>query len=218
MEQARRNFPCGWPDVGLNGIRPLDPLSMSGFTITANGIGFRLSSELTNLVLRGLQQFNIYELSFNPTAQTVEYKFTIASMNMVGRHNTRGSMLLIPVVSGNGPMTVQMTNSHVHGIMSWGLDADGLITILDQWTWIDSQNVNVRMEGFGLMTNTINNNINDAIPGLLADPEFQAEINRVVNDIMFPAFSQIVYGKNPAAFTAELAFRAANPTPDRCFV
>jgi hypothetical protein len=191
---------------------------MSGFTITASGVGTRLTSEMTNLVLRGLQQFNTQEFSFNPAARTVSYKFTIPRMDLTGRHNTRGSMLLIPVVTGNGPMTVTMTNSLITGVLTWSLDVNGHLVITDQWTWVDSERVVVRMEGFGLMTNTINNNINDAIPGYLADPEFQAEINRIINDTTIPAFTQIIQGSTQQEFSDSLAFLAANPTPDRCFV
>lgn len=204
--------------MGSTGIRPLEPLQLSGFTITANGIGYRLTSEISDILIRGLQQFNVQEFTFNPAARTVTYRFALARLDLTARHNTRGSMLLIPVVTGNGPMTVAMTNALVTGVLSWNLDANGHLIITDQWTWIDSERVVVRMEGFGLMTNTINNNINDAIPGLLADPEFQAEINRIINDITIPAFSQIIEGRTYQEFTDALAFNAANPSPDRCFV
>ena len=135
---------------------------------------------------------------------------------MNGRHDTRGSMILIPVVSGSGPMTIQITNAQIEGVLSWGLDARGHITIFDQWTWFDASVIRVRMEGFGLLTNTINNNINDAIPTFLADPEFQAELNRIINGIMFPSIEQLIYETTPEEFTLKLATAAANPTPDRC--
>lgn len=217
LENAKRNFPCGWPDVGLNGVRPIDPLHLSQVNVTAGGIGTNLRSELYDLVIRGLQQFIIEDLVFNNVERTVHYVYTVARMDLVGRHNTRGSMLLIPVVNGAGPMTVNMVNSRFMGTARWDLNANGHVFISGQDTWIDST-VRVRMEGFGLMTNTINNNINDAIPTYLNDPEFQQEINDIINSVMIPAIEEFLYQKTPEDVTALLAHHSANPSPNRCFV
>lgn len=216
MEHARRNFPCGWPDVGLNGVPPLDPLQIDHVTVEAGGIGTSLRSELYNLVIRGLQQFVIEDITFNDLNRSVRYVYTVQRMDLVGRHSTRGSMLLIPVVNGAGPMTVQMLNSRISGTAFWSTDTNGHVIIIGQDTWVDSQ-VTVRLEGFGLMTNSINNAINDAIPEYLADPEFQLEINDIINSIMLPAIEQFIYQKTPQDVTNSLANHAANPSPDRCF-
>lgn len=217
MEHARRNFPCGWPDVGVDGVRPVDPLHIDELVIEAGGIGTNLRSELYNMVIRGLRNFVIEDMTFNDANRSLRYSYTVQRLDLVGRHDTRGSMLLIPVVNGAGPMTVAMENSRFSGTIFWSTNALGHVIITGQNTWVDSI-VHVRMEGFGLMTNTINSAINSAIPDYLADPVFQQELNDAINLVMIPAIESFVYQKTPQDVTDSLAHQAVNPTPDRCFV
>ncbi|KAG5677609.1 hypothetical protein PVAND_007353 [Polypedilum vanderplanki] len=218
IERQRQNFPCGWPDAGENGIDPVDPLFVPEVIIETRGIGTRLTSVLTNINLVGLRNFVIQRLQVNTAARTISYRFSVAQMSLTGSHDTRGSMIGISVVTGNGPMTATMTNSWVEGILHWHtLPGSGYMQFHDQTTAIDSQNVVVRMEGFGLITNTVNRQINDLIPEMLADPEFQQEINEILNSIMLPLFNDFMYHMTPEEVAALLDEQYNNPPPQRCF-
>jgi hypothetical protein len=177
-----------------------------------------LLSTLSNINIVGLRNFVIQRLQINTAARTISYRFSVAQMSLTGSHVTRGSMIGIPVVSGNGPMTATMTNSWVEGVLHWHtLPGSGYMQFHDQTTAIDSQNVVVRMEGFGLMTGTVNRQINDMIPEMLADPEFQQDVNDILNAIMLPLFNDFMYHMTPEEVAVFLEYHAEAEVEQRCF-
>lgn len=138
-------------------------------------------------------------------------------MTLDGQHNTRGSMIGIPVVSGSGAITARITTAYIQGLAHWReLPTSGYIDFYAQEASFNAQHVVVDMRGFGLLTNTVNRQINDAIPEYLADPEVQAQFNEIINNVVLPVLNEFTYGMTPTQAGEFLAQVAANPPPANC--
>jgi len=138
-------------------------------------------------------------------------------LTLNARHETRGRMIGIPVVNGNGPMTARATNAFIEGVISYIEQPEtGFIHFEDQIANFNSQNVVVQMDGFGLLTGTVNRQINDMIPETINDPEMQAQFNQIINNIMLPMLNEFTYQMTPAEAGESLAYYAENSPPPNC--
>ncbi|KAL7026805.1 hypothetical protein ACKWTF_005175 [Chironomus riparius] len=217
LENQRYNFPCGWPNAGQNGVPPIDPLFIEQVVIVQDSIASSLTSTISNIFVRNLRTFVIEALEINSAARTLRYRINIPLLTLDARHETRGRMIGIPVVSGSGPMTSRATNAFIEGVISWIEQPDsGFIHFNDQIANFNSQNVVVQMDGFGLLTGTINRQINDMIPEVINDPAMQAQFNQILNDIMLPMLNEFTYQMTPAQAGEFLAHYAENLPPANC--
>lgn len=174
-------------------------------------------STLTDTFMRGLKFFIIQKFSFNPD-QTVEYIFTTDYITMDGDHWTRGSMVGLPVVNGQGRMFGEQFNSRYHGFIRWSTQPDtGFIYPVSHTVTVDIQHMTMQMSGFSpLINGTVNNQINDLIPEMLASPEFQLQMNEMLDRIIIPLFEAMSYRQTVDTITDHLAYLASHPSPPLC--
>jgi uncharacterized protein Usg len=157
----------------------------------------------------------VYRADVNSAARTLSYAFTVSHLRLDGRHITNGRMIGIPVVSGNGPMWANVNNGRFEGVLTWQLRMDGTLEVVEQTTHVDAQ-VTVRMEGFGLMTNTVNNQINAMIPEMLNDPAYQQQLNDIIDGILFPILNGFINYYQPNELADRLENLAINPSAPAC--
>ena len=167
--------------------------------------------------MRGLRYYNIQKLSFNPD-QTVEYIFATDYVTLDGDHWTRGTMVGLPVVNGQGKMFAEQFSSVYHGYIRWSTKPDtGYIYPVSHSVSVSIQHMTMQMSGFSPLINaTVNQQINDSIPELLASPEFQQQMNVLLDSIMLPFFEALTYRQTVDTITDHLAFMASNPSPPAC--
>ncbi|XP_070506553.1 uncharacterized protein [Chironomus tepperi] len=217
LDNARFNFHCGFPHIGEYGIPPLDPMYVQEFNVSQRSMGVDVVSTLSNTFMRGLRHFIIQKFSFNPD-QTVEYIFATDYLALNGDHWTRGSMVGLPVVNGQGRMAAEQFNNLYHGFVRWSTQPDtGFIYPISHTVTVSIQHMIMQMSGFGpLINGTVNQQINDMIPDMLVSPEFQQQMNDMLDTIIIPLFEAVTYRQTVDTITGHLAFLASNPSPPSC--
>jgi hypothetical protein len=169
--------------------------------------------------MTGLKDFEIEQLNFHPETRTITYTFTVTVANMDGLHITRGTLLGLGVVNGQGPMRGTMNNSKYRGTVYWQTEpVTDYIIIKDHIVNVEIMNMEMQLLGFGsaAMDTIVNNQIRNQIPDMITSPEFQQQMNDMLDGIMKPLFQAIAYQKTPITIHDYLAERAANPAPPQC--
>ncbi|KAG5685070.1 hypothetical protein PVAND_014271 [Polypedilum vanderplanki] len=188
LENSRVNFECGWPNIGENGIPPIDPFLIDDWT---------------------LNQIQ--------TDRRIEYIFTVEQMYMTGTHFTRGKMNNIPVVNGNGPMVAHMKNSRYHGFIFWSTyPGSDYMYVSDQTMIAEIESMNMTMTDFGVLDNMINQQINDQLPEMIVSEQFQQQMNDMFSKFIVPLVDSFIYMETPQTIGDVLAHYAANPRPPQC--
>ncbi|KAL7026804.1 hypothetical protein ACKWTF_005174 [Chironomus riparius] len=208
LENSRRNFPCGWPEYGIG---PIDPLFLPYFQITQRTNGVNVVVDMTNVNFLGLRHFIIERFIFNAD-QTISYTFFVDYARMDGDHITRGSMVGIPVVNGQGRFFSEMFNSRYHGTVRHSTQpGTNFIFMVNQVTTVEIQHMTMQMTGFGALNATVNQQVNDQIPYMIMSVEFQQQMNDMLDGIILPIFNAIASGQTVNTITNHLAFMASNP-------
>lgn len=166
---------------------------------------------MSNVNFVGLRHFIIERFTFNPD-QTISYTFFVDYAFMTGDHSTRGSMIGIPVVNGQGRMFSEMFNSRYHGTVRHSTrPGTNHIFMVNQVTNVEIQHMTMQMTGFGALNATVNNQVNEQIPYMITSSEFQQQMNVMLDSIILPVFDAVSNGQTPATITSHLAFLASNP-------
>ena len=166
---------------------------------------------MTNVNFLGLRHFIIERFTFNPD-QTISYTFFVDYARMDGDHVTRGSMVGIPVVNGQGRFFSEMFNSRYHGTVRYSMQSGtNFLFMVDQVTRVEIQHMTMQMTGFGALNNTVNQQVNEQIPYMITSVEFQQQMNDVLDGIIIPIFNAIANGQTLNTITSHLAFVASNP-------
>jgi hypothetical protein len=75
----------------------------------------------------------------------------------------------------------------------------------------------LQMSGFSpLINGTVNQQINDSIPEMLASPEFQEQMNTLLGSIILPLLEEMTYRQTVDTITDHLAYLASHPSQPLC--
>ena len=171
---------------------------------------------MSNVRLFGLKSFRIDEFTLHPDRR-IEYVFTVPQLFMNGTHTTRGTMIGISLVNGNGPMVSHMTNSRYHGVVTWStLPGTDLMYVKYQTMDVTIQSMNMTLSGFGLLDGAVNQQVNDQLPEMIASEQFQRQMNDMFDSFLMPIVDSFIYQQTQATIGDVLAHYALNPRPPQC--
>ncbi|KAG5675410.1 hypothetical protein PVAND_005318 [Polypedilum vanderplanki] len=219
IEQERQNFPCGWPDTGPNGIPPLEPFAPSRnwqMDIANAGDLIRdLKSDLSNVVVHGLQQFFLHEVRLEVIGLWMRIDFSVDILNVNGMHDTT-LFFNNAATAGRGRFQSVVRNFRMTGNFAMNTIQPGnFLNIRAIQTLISFGSINVQMEG---LDSTINSILNSHLPALINDPATQQRINDEVSEVMLPIMNSVFNTMTMPDLVQFMSNRATNPPPQRCFI
>jgi len=213
----RENFPCGWPDSGIDSIEP--------FHIEEFRILMESSSEfsaidfhMTDGYMTEHMHMWLNDFDLNPNTFEIRLDISFGTLRIAGDQRTSANMLngIISIpISGSGRVNMDIHNVHVFAtgrlltLPGGFLELDGLHSVVRVGT------VDASLTGFGPLDGVVSRMISSAAPGMVNDS--QDLINEVVEAVLVTALNRFLTQHTYTSLVDLMTARTQNPPPRRCF-
>jgi len=213
----RQNFPCGWPDSGIDSVEPFY-IEEFRILIASSSEFSAIDFHMTDGYMSELIHMWINDFDLNPNTFQVRLDLSFARLRIVGDHRTSANMIngiiTIPI-SGNGRVNMDIHNIHVLGNAQLDTMAGGLLHLRDLDSFTRVGPVDATVTGFGPLDGIVSGIISSAAPGMVNDS--QDVINEVLETVIAGKLNRFLNQHTYASLIDFMTERTLNPPPRRCF-
>jgi len=216
IHNERVNFPCGWPDSGIDPIEPFH-IEDFNFRIESNSEFTAVDFNMFNADATGHKHLWINDFDLRIAGLIMTFNISIARQHIVGDHRTSGEMggiVTIPI-SGQGRISMDVNDVLVLGTGQLNTLPGGYLNLNRFISTITVGTVDASLTGFGALDGPVSRMISSAAPDMVNDS--QDFINDGVNAVLVPAMNRFLNQHTLVTMVNLMADRNQNPPPRRCF-
>uniref|UniRef100_A0AAG5CZX3 Hemolymph juvenile hormone binding protein n=1 Tax=Anopheles atroparvus TaxID=41427 RepID=A0AAG5CZX3_ANOAO len=189
LENFKQSMTCGIPDLS---IPVLAPFELDHFEVNVEQTGLKFKGEMNNLLVDGLNEFEIKSLHINLLKLQLTFEFHFGSIRTKGAYRAKGRVIGLVPFDRKGPFQFNVNGLTLKGSAKVAVKGENVqVRELQITPTIKSVNSNIK-NVFLLPLNTFffNRLVESVLPGVINDN--QETITATIEENLKPMLNELL--------------------------
>lgn len=189
LENFKQSMTCGIPDLG---VPVLAPFELDHFEVDVAQTGLKFKGEMNNLLVDGLNEFEIKNVHINVLKLQLTFELYFASIRTKGDYRAKGKVIGLFPFNRKGPFHFNVNGITLKGSVKVGISGENVqVRELQITPTIETVNSDLK-NVFLLPLNTFifNRIVEGVLPGMINDN--QEDITAAIEDNLKPVINELL--------------------------